>query len=147
MTDRFDASASEGAWVERPMPWLDCFDIGDNRIDREHRALLDTCNALCATAARGTDPAHAATIAGDLMAIVDVHFRSEEALFPIIRFPRQHEHCREHESIRKLLPTLLGRDALIDLRASAATARMILIEHIIRHDLSFKTFVQEMHGR
>lgn len=143
MTKRFDANAKDGAWAERPMPWLDCFEIDNNRIDGEHRALLESCNALCALAARGADWPHAITCAGELMVITDAHFVSEEALFPVIRFPRQREHRREHDSIRKALSNLLGGEAMVDLRVSAATARMILVEHIIRHDLGFKTFVQE----
>lgn len=146
MTGRFDANAKEDAWTERPMPWLDCFRIDDSYIDDQHRALLESCNTLCALASRGAEWPQAATMAGELMAIVETHFASEEALFPVIRFPRQNEHRREHDAIRKTLSGLLGGEAMVDLRISAATARMILVEHIIRHDLGFKTFVQEARG-
>lgn len=143
MTGKFNAGPFDGAWVERPMPWLDCFEIGDRRIDDEHRGLLAACNDLCALAANGTAWPVARTAAVTLIATVETHFASEETLFPAIRFPRTREHLREHDVIRKALVNLLAGDPAIELRVAAATARMILVEHIIRHDLGFKTFVQE----
>lgn len=133
------------SWGHRTLPWLDSFVTGDDRIDDEHRALVDLCNNLCALADRGVTAAQARAAACELLACIEAHFASEEALFPQIRFPHHRDHLREHESIRQIVGTLLlGKPD--DFVIAAATTRVVLIEHILRHDLGFKTFVQEARG-
>lgn len=128
------------------LPWLASFDVGDNRIDGEHRALIDCANDLCALA--GTrPPAHLLRAAArELIALVEAHFESEETLFPAIGYTERQSHVREHLAIRDGLHRLLLGEAKMAPPEAAATVRLMLVEHLLRHDLGFKTWVQVTQG-
>lgn len=130
----------------QPMPWLDSFDVGDMRIDGEHRALIQMANELCALVQQPASLAMIRAAARDLIAVVEAHFESEEALFPTIFYPDQRAHVREHNSILTEMRTLL-LDGGPPQPVGAATARLLMIEHILRHDLGFKTWVGVAHGQ
>lgn len=123
------------------MPWLASFAIGDHRIDEEHRLLIAASNDLCVLAARGITVTRARAAAIELLAAIESHFASEEELFQRISFPHHRDHISEHDSIRNILGAMLLGGA--DFRIATATARVVLVEHIIRHDLGLKTYVQE----
>lgn len=125
-----------------PMPWLTSFAIGERRIDDEHRILIAACNDLCALATLGNTAARARAAATELLASIESHFASEEELFQRIRFPNHRDHISEHDAIRTIVGALL-LDGTGDFRIATATARVVLVEHIIRHDLGFKSYVQE----
>lgn len=125
-----------------PLRWLASFDVGDSRIDGEHRALIELANDLCALAATEAPAKVLRGAARELIAVVEAHFESEEGLFPTIAFPEQRAHVREHISILAALNVLLLRDGPLPATVAAVTARLLLIEHIVRHDLEFKTWVE-----
>ncbi|MCR6631603.1 MAG: hemerythrin domain-containing protein [Magnetospirillum sp.] len=130
-----------------PLPWLDSFEVGNERIDGEHRALMDAANDLCALALHQTDPRVLRGAGRELIAIVEAHFTSEESLFPAIGYTGMLSHVREHLSIMESLNSLLLADNHLDAPMAAGTARLLLLEHIIRHDLGFKTWIQVAKGQ
>ncbi|MGE5516802.1 MAG: bacteriohemerythrin [Bacteroidota bacterium] len=131
----------------QPLPWLSSFDVGDRRIDGEHRALIELANDLCAMAVLAPPPHLLRGAAHELIAVVEAHFESEEALFPLIHYPAQQVHVREHLALLAELNALLLADDLPDPSVAAATARLVLIEHILRHDLGIKTWVEAWQGQ
>lgn len=131
----------------QPLPWLSSFDVGDGRIDGEHRALIELANDLCAMAALAPPPRLLRGAAHELIAVVEAHFESEEALFPLIHYPAQQAHVREHLALLAELGALLLADDLPDPPVATATARLVLIEHILRHDLGIKTWVEVWQGQ
>ncbi|HTH16206.1 MAG TPA: hemerythrin domain-containing protein [Magnetospirillum sp.] len=130
----------------RPLEWLDSFTIGDDGIDGEHRAVIDAANDLCALALATRDAATLRGAARELIAVVEAHFASEEALFPSIGFTGMLTHMREHLSIRQSLIELLLSEGPMPAPVAAATARLLLVEHMVRYDLGFKTWVQHLRG-
>lgn len=129
----------------RTMPWLNSFHCGDHMIDAEHRQLIEACNDLCRLTENGADRAEAADAIDDLIATVNAHFASEEALFLRIDFPGESGHTREHRDISATMAELLTGGEM-SLAQAAAIVRMLVVEHIIRHDLSFKTFILDAAG-
>lgn len=128
------------------LPWLASFDVGDDRIDGEHRALMACANDLCLLA-RAQPPRDTLRRAGrELIALVEVHFESEEALFPLIGYTRRQAHVREHLVLLDSLRALILKDRTLEPPLVAATVRLLLLEHILRHDLDFKTWVEEARG-
>ena len=128
------------------LPWLASFGVGDDRIDAEHRAMVDAANELCELARSGADLAVLHAAARDLIALVEEHFASEEALFPHIGYTGRQQHVQEHRTILASLQSLLLEGSGMAPPVAAATARLLLIEHILRHDLGFKTWIQVARG-
>lgn len=139
-------SASVSHVTPQPLPWLTSFDVGDARIDGEHRALIELANELCATALLRPPPTLLRAACRELVAVVEAHFESEEALFPAIGYPTAQEHVREHLAILAELNILLLDGEPLDPSVAAATARLLLLEHILRHDLGIKTWVEMARG-
>lgn len=129
-----------------PLPWLESFVIGDDHVDAEHRALMEAANDLCALTLETDDVALLRGQARELIALTEAHFASEEALFPTMGFTGMLSHLRDHVAVRDNLTTLLLSDAPTPAPVAAATARLLLIEHLLRFDLGFKTWVQAARG-
>ncbi|HLO76307.1 MAG TPA: hemerythrin domain-containing protein [Magnetospirillum sp.] len=134
--------------TSRPdVPWLTSFQMGHERIDAEHRAVIEQANVVCSLAPGGAGTAALLTAARRLIAVTEEHFISEETLFPAIGYRDARTHVREHMSIRAALAALLLTDQDHDVAAAASTVRLLLIEHIVRHDLAFKTWIEQSLGR
>lgn len=129
--------------ADRTVPWLNSFTVGDPRIDGEHRALIEVANDLCvqATLARPTGILQDA--AREMLAVIEAHFEGEERAFAGIGYPAQQTHVREHLSVLSTLSDLLLGDSPVSAMVATATARLVLIEHILRHDLGVKTWLEE----
>ncbi|MEW5726529.1 MAG: hemerythrin domain-containing protein [Pseudomonadota bacterium] len=144
MTQGFEANPC------RPMPWLDAFAVGDPRIDAEHRALMDGCNQFCRLVAAGAATAEIMATVHRLAAAFEDHMASEEALFPAIRFPGGPRHLAEHQRLRARLTELTAHASRAqparDLGAHANALRAQLVEHLLRYDLAYKTWVEEARG-
>lgn len=136
-----------GTRLPHALPWLASFDVGDARIDDEHRALIDGANDLCRLAADGAADDLRQAAAHALITLVEAHFESEEALFPAIGYTDRHDHVCEHAAIRMALAELLIGTSDMAPAEAAATARLMLVEHLLRHDLGFKTWIQVTRGR
>ncbi len=125
------------------LPWLSSLDVGDERIDGEHRALMDCANDLCLLARAHPPPETLRRAGRELIALVEVHFESEESLFPLIGYTHRQSHVREHLILLDALHTLVFKAQDRDPPLNAVTIRLLLLEHILRHDLEFKTWVEE----
>jgi hemerythrin-like metal-binding protein len=125
------------------LPWLPSFAVGHDLLDEEHQDILTSCNHLCALAGHDAPALHLA--AHGLIAKLESHFASEEALFPLINYDRYLPHIREHMAVIATLKDLLdGSDT--DMTAAVHTCRRIVVEHILRHDLQFKTWILHARG-
>lgn len=133
--------------IARAVPWLGSFLVGDPQIDAEHRSIIDLSNHVCDLAAKDGDVRSIRRAARELIATTEAHFATEEALFPTIGYHRQLSHMREHLSVLHNLCALLLARTPSDLALAAATGRRLLVEHLIRHDLDFKTWVDRAAGR
>ncbi len=128
----------------RPVPWLESFTVGDAVIDAEHRAMIDGCNEFCRLAARGAEAAEVAAVLRALAADFAEHAASEEALFPLIRFPGRDRHAAEHRRLRARMTDMIAHAPFApDLPAQAAGLRALMVEHVLRYDLALKTWIEE----
>lgn len=128
------------------VPWLASFTVGHDLIDEEHRRLIELFNEFCAMAAAKPGLVRLRHTARALIATLEDHFSSEEALFPLIGYRYCLSHVREHLVVGNSLTSLLLTDTGMEPAVAAATARMVVVEHILRHDLAFKTWVQHAAG-
>lgn len=128
------------------LPWLASFDVGDDRLDGEHRALIECANELCALATTTVSPIVLRRAGRELITLAEVHFESEEAMFPLIGYHDRQNHVREHLGILAGMDSLMRDTVESNPPLAAATARLLLIEHIIRHDLGIKTWIEAARG-
>jgi len=129
------------------LPWLESFAVGHHALDEEHQDLLEACNELCALIHEGGDGQIVRKAAAGLIAAVERHFASEEAIFPQIGYDQRLSHMREHLTVVDSLNKLLLKGCGLEPAVAASTGRLILLEHILRHDLRFKTWVLHAAGR
>ncbi|MFA6022015.1 MAG: hypothetical protein WC722_17275 [Rhodospirillales bacterium] len=131
----------------RPVPWLMAFGIDEGQIDAEHNSRINLCNELCFAAA--ADPSHARhkLAQEDVTALLAHHFITEERVFDDIDFPDSYLHRREHDHLRRLVPPLFSAPHEAQFISALLHVRTGLVEHIIRHDLGFKSHLLHRDGR
>lgn len=115
--------------------WAKTFCVGDDRLDREHRAMLASCNDLCALAAQGGSFPGLKVLAEELVAEIEDHFNGEEKILALLPFAERQAHQAEHDAIRTLLVTRLLVRGLAHPAEVAAEIRHALLDHIAGHDM------------
>ena len=131
----------------RPIPWLMSFAIDEDMIDREHQHLISLINEICALAARHGAEAQERLMREDAAGLLDSHFAHEERILDDIGFSDLLSHQREHDHIRTLIAPLYSQQHDLGLARALLSARTGLVEHIIRHDLGFKSHLLDRDGR
>lgn len=129
-------------------PWIEEYNIGFERIDRDHRQLLAMANALIDDLLANRREGLAESIAA-LGSAFDAHFEVEEKLMDESAFPFMIEHAREHRRLRQsyhqfATAVASGKD---DFRYTAFTCQQIvadwLIDHAQKADRALANFLQQ----
>lgn len=135
----------------RTIPWLNALSVGHADIDREHRDILAGANRVCALTAERAPPRVVIAAMSALLNELDRHFATEEELFTLLAFPEAEEHRAAHRHLRRDVKATLQAFATTSIRDDAVvTCRALvlaIVEHIIRHDSRYKTFVLCHQGR
>ncbi|WP_448683165.1 bacteriohemerythrin [Pseudomonas nicosulfuronedens] len=128
------------------MPWNDEFVIGIERIDEQHRWLVDLTNALYDNL---NGPEGKGQPMGELLEqLVEYtmnHFIVEEVLFQRLGYPEQEAHRAEHDHFNRQIIDLLYRHE--DGEAVSVEALELLkawlIHHILKVDKAYVSFFKE----
>lgn len=131
----------------RAVPWLQSFRIDDGSIDDDHRTLICILNQLCDVAATDIHTGHALLRDWDLAAMIDAHFQAEEAVMATSQFPDLFWHQRAHDAMRVTCAGLTTMPVDANFLERLSQARTVMVEHIIRYDLAFKSHLQYYSGR
>lgn len=131
----------------RPVPWLQSFGIDEGMIDAEHRRLVALYNEVCRDAATCPGRARERLIQEDAIGQVSLHFATEESLLNHIGFPETIVHRRQHDAIRALIAPLPALACEMEFVRVLLHCRTDMIEHMIRHDLGFKSHLLYRDGR
>lgn len=131
----------------RPVPWLAAFAIDEAGIDLEHRSMIVLCNELCSLTAIDSASARQRLLDEDMAAIVAHHFDTEEQVFDDIGYAETHFHRREHSHLRWLITPLYVPAHDNGFAQALLKVRTGLVEHIIRHDLGYKSHLLDRNGR
>jgi hemerythrin len=83
--------------------WQKWFELGNLRIDSEHRVFLDLVMALNHDFTRGLTPEKQARSLREILKYAEFHFLSEENMMIDIDYPDRDIHVAEH---RRILSTL-----------------------------------------
>ena len=128
------------------IPWLKSFEVGNEAIDRDHRALIDGVNALEAALVAG-DFVSANALCHGLRGRMRSHFEREERLLRDADFPRIREHVLTHATARHEIEGILDecRENCAGGLQIGCTSRwcVAVIRHVLMADLDFKSHLEE----
>ena len=122
------------------LDWQEAFECGQPQIDREHRALFDTANALIDAALRDEGPEPVCAALASLLGEAEQHFAHEEALLDAARYPDLQAHRQAHAELLQRSRALLaqartGRAAFGEVVEFAA--RDLVLRHLLAADLAY----------
>lgn len=132
-----------------PILWRDAMSVGHDAIDADHKILLAIINEFEAS----PDFAHAEQAAKKLYKYTQEHFRREEALQQMMRFPLADTHRDEHNRILDALTEVIKTHFLqkrADTNEAAAIARLTelmrdwIVSHVVTIDRKMKPFLNEI---
>jgi hemerythrin-like metal-binding protein len=136
------------------IPWLQSFTIGHADIDRRHRQLLETLNAMNA-AREACDLKAARACCHGLREQLRQHFDAEEQLLRGSNFPRLDEHLETHDAAWRVIGLASGDCLGEGGRKSQGDCQLMsehngcaerwthaILRHVILADLDFKSHLQ-----
>ncbi|HEX8964091.1 MAG TPA: bacteriohemerythrin [Rhodocyclaceae bacterium] len=140
-------SAGGTEHVDLIRPWSDDYVTGVERVDQDHRKLLDAANALIDKLLANRREGIAAGIAA-LADALDAHFATEEAIMDEAGYPLLLEHAREHRRMRQSYRQFVARfeTDTDDYRYLAFACQCAvadwLIDHAQKSDRALSSFLQ-----
>jgi hemerythrin len=135
-----------------PIAWMEVLETGVEQLDADHRTLIDQCNSLTELMETENRWPEVVQVAHRLAQSCAAHFRSEEALLEQTEFPRRERHKAQHREMERrfndLVTFLSGVDGTDPKHREAARAvRNTLVDILFRHDLDYKSHLQQVAGR
>jgi hemerythrin-like metal-binding protein len=135
-----------------PIDWVEVLETGIADLDDEHRGLIDLCNSLTEALDAGRPWPEVVAAAARLSAACRRHFLSEESLLQQTEFPRREQHAQQHRAIERRFDELVDLMKSVDGsraedRAAVSAMRGTLIDILFRHDLDYKSHLQNVAGR
>lgn len=132
--------------------WLDAFTMDVPELDDDHRQLIEDAESL-PQFIRDVRPWSEIVANVDLMADrCRAHFRREEQILERDHYPRYEFHRQEHARIEREIADIVARvrsngepsPAMIE---AALYFRGMLIDHLLRFDLGYKSHLLYVRGK
>lgn len=135
-----------------PLAWAEVLETGVPALDDEHRALIGQCNELTGLMEQGGAWSRVVEAARGLATKCAAHFRAEEDLLEETEFPRRERHLKQHRQIERQFNELVTFLASADgsspeHKKAAQSMRTTLVDILFRHDLDYKSHLQQVAGR
>jgi hemerythrin len=118
--------------------------VGIERIDREHRGLIDLINLLHGEMLAGKSKDALGKVLDKLVAYTKSHFATEETLFRIHGYPQAEAHKKEHDALTQkalALQTDLNAGKTVISAPVLDFLRDWLTNHILKQDMAYKLFL------
>lgn len=114
--------------------WNDSFKVGIKEIDAQHRELFSRLEKLENALRTGKGSEVVISTFHFLDNYVQLHFRAEEELQALYRYPHREMHADEHAAFKKRLKELEGRLAIEDPSEKLALqTNVLLTQWLINH--------------
>jgi len=134
-----------------PIVWRDAMNLGDAKVDEDHKKFVALINATENFAAQGQYTAVAAVLP-KLMDFKAQHFAREEALMVESGFLDTEAHKAQHETFGKKIKLLTDKFAASSAPADQKQVVTILIgimndffvNHVLKEDLKLKPFLKKL---
>ncbi|NPA69129.1 MAG: hemerythrin family protein [Chlorobi bacterium] len=126
--------------------WSEIYSVGINKIDNQHKKLIELINKLFASLSEGNAEDIIPDIIKELTEYTQYHFKTEEDLFEEYNFPDKNEHILKHKNfiqqVEKWKDKLIQNDENLHYELMNYL-KMWLIEHITGDDFLYKDFFKK----
>jgi hemerythrin len=126
--------------------WSDRMSVGVERIDKQHRGLMDLINNLHAEMLAGRGYEALGEVLAELVNYTKTHFATEEMLFHTHRYPKLAEHKKEHDDLAKKAAELQAAVSSGKVVLTLPTMNFLkdwLTNHILKSDMAYRPFFVE----
>lgn len=125
--------------------WRDAMSVGQPTIDEDHKVLFAIINEFEAS----PDFTHAEQAARKLYKYTQEHFRREEHMQQLMRYPYAEAHRKEHEDILNSLTGVVrghflkkeGTDEAAAIARLTELMRTWIVDHVMTTDRKMKPFL------
>ena len=91
------------------MAWNQDWELGEPRLDGQHRAMVESINRLADATQTGQSRQEVRKAISFLLVYMDTHFKQEEAVMAAAEYPDLLAHRRKHEACAQKIDDLLER--------------------------------------
>ncbi len=126
--------------------WSSKLETGVREIDDQHKQLIDIANRVVEAVQEKLGTLGVDEIIKELREYTVIHFSAEEELMAALHYPDHGPHHIEHERLKnqvKLWQRDLYQKEALTVGEVREFLRGWLIEHILRSDMAFKSWLQE----
>lgn len=130
--------------------WNDSFNIGHEKIDAEHRKMVEIIAGLHASLSRGIVNPQVGVALKELVNYTQEHFATEEGEMKQSGYPGYEAHKKLHEEFTKQVVKLLRdlkRGDSVNVFQLITLAKNWLSDHILTHDKKLGEFLKEQQKR
>jgi hemerythrin-like metal-binding protein len=124
--------------------WSGSMSVGIERIDNEHRGLIDLINLLHGEMLAGKSKDSLGKVLDKLVAYTKSHFATEETLFRTHGYPQAAAHKKEHDALTQKALALQADLKAGKLAISAPVLDFLkdwLTNHILKQDMAYRLFL------
>ena len=128
--------------------WREAMSVDGGVIDDDHKHLIDIINHFEEIAADGLTRGEAVEVLSSLQFYASTHFRREESLQKVSRYPHHEAHKQEHANLEAALEKIIAGLRDHDDRIEAAAAKEIggllrhwLLDHVLETDRKMRPYV------
>lgn len=126
--------------------WDDAWRVGNSAIDYDHQMLVNITNQLWHLKEMPeVKNEEVKRILDQLVEYVKRHFEREEAIFSETDYPLKASHIAMHRDLTKVvedIATVFNRDpGLLNLDEIMDFLKRWLMDHIVKHDMGYKDFL------
>ncbi len=126
--------------------WEDKYQVGDEVIDRDHKALFVMINEFYDAFQESNKRSDLIVILARLVKYAEAHFQREEAIMSACGYTLLNEHQLSHtklyETIYALTERLASDPAPLD-RATIAFLKNWLVDHVVEEDSKIGEFLRQ----
>lgn len=123
--------------------WSDRMSVGVERIDKQHRQLIDLLNSLHSEMLAGRGLQVVLEVLNNLVEYTKTHFATEETLFRNHGYPQAQAHKQQHDELTDKAIALHREVSSGRATLSLPTMNFLkdwLSNHILKTDMAYKPF-------
>jgi hemerythrin len=125
--------------------WKDEYDIGDDKIDSQHRELFDIANEILGDSDKKDRKDRLRVVLHRLFKYMSFHFKDEESFMLSIEYPDYQKHKEFHEKLINELTSVIK--SVKDLNVLEDNLYLLMDDWLLKHILKYDVKIKEWHTK